>query len=289
MRYDCIIIGTGPAGLEAALNLKIRNKSFLIFGSTGLSRKIALAPMVQNYLGLPSVSGRELAQAFLKQLDEMQIEITGERVTLAYPMGEYFSLATQSGVYEATTIILATGVSMSAELAGERELLGRGVGYCATCDAPLYKDKIVAIIGYTPEAVHEAEFLSELAAKVYFIPAGSFEQRPSPPVEIITQKPLAILGENRVSGVRLEDGEIAADGVFVLRDSIAPDTLVPGLVLEVGFISVDLGMATNIRGCFAAGDCTGKPHQYIRAAGQGLQAAHSAVEYIDKINREALK
>ena len=285
MRYDCIIIGTGPAGLEAALNLKIRRKSFLIFGNADLSRKIRLAPRVQNYLGLPAASGEELARAFSQHLADMHIEITTERVSLAYPMGEYFAIATQNNTYEASAIILAPGVSSSAELEGERKFLGRGVGYCATCDAPLYKGKNVVIVGYPPDSVHEAEFVAELAAKVYFVPVGDFKQLPKPPVEIIKQKPIAILGESRVSGIKLSEQVIDADGVFILREATPPDSLVPGIELESGFIKVDAKMQTNIKGCFAAGDCTGKPHQYIRAAGQGLVAAHSAVEYIDKQGR----
>ena len=282
MRYDCAIIGSGPAGLEAAINLKIRKKSFLLFGSRSLSHKIALAPKVQNYLGVPAVSGAELAEAFLRHLENMQIEITEERVSLAYPMGEYFSLATQKNIYEATTLILATGVSSAAELEGEREFLGRGVSYCATCDVPIYKDKTVVVVGYTPDSVHEAEFVAEIAAKVYFVPAGGFNNLPKAPVETVKQKPIAIIGDSRVSGIRLAEQEIYADGVFILRESVAPDTLVHGIELDNGFINVNAAMQTSIAGCFAAGDCTGKPHQYIRAAGQGLVAAHSAVEYLTK-------
>ena len=282
MRYDCVVIGSGPAGLEAALNLRIRGKSFILFGSADLSRKIRLAPLVQNYLGLPSVSGEGLYQAFSQHLRDMDIEVTSEKVMLVYSMDGYFSLATSHNIYEATCVILATGVFQSSFLEGEREFAGHGVGYCATCDAALYKNKVVAIVGYTDESVREAQFMAGVASKVYFIPQGKFADRPDPPVEIVETKPLKVIGDKRVSALKLDGKTIETDGIFFLRESIAPDTLVPGIEIENGFIKVDSAMRTSFPGCFAAGDCTGKPHQYIRAAGQGLTAAHSAVEYLDK-------
>jgi thioredoxin reductase (NADPH) len=281
MRYDCAVIGTGPAGLEAALNLSIRKTNFVLFGIPELSRKIGLAPRIQNYLGLPGVTGGELREAFTRHLEEMGVTITPGQVSVAYPMGDYFSVATGHTTCEAVSLILAPGVFSAGYLPGEQELLGRGVGYCATCDAPLYKGKTVAVVGYTEESVHEANYVAEIAAKVYFIPVGKLQTKPGSLVEVVNGKPLEIAGTGRVEALILQDARLEADGVFLLRESIAPDTLVPGLAVAGGFISVDAAMKTNIPGCFAAGDCTGKPHQYIRAAGQGLVAAHSAVEYID--------
>jgi thioredoxin reductase (NADPH) len=282
MRRDCAVIGSGPAGLEAALNLKIRNKSFILFGNPDLSRKIRQAPLVQNYLGLPSASGEDLFQAFSRHLKDMDIEVTHEMASLVYPMGDYFSIATGYNIYEAASVILATGVFQASSLKGEQEFTGRGVGYCATCDAALYRGKTVAIIGYTADSIREANFTAEIAGKVYFIPAGKFGCRPNPAVEVVDGKLLEIIGDKRVASLAVDGRALEVDGVFILRESLAPGTLVPGIKLADGFIEVDAAMRTSIQGCFAAGDCTGKPHQYIRAAGQGLTAAHSAVEYIDK-------
>jgi thioredoxin reductase (NADPH) len=268
MRYDCAVIGSGPAGLEAALNLKIRGKSFVLFGNPDLSRKIRQAPLVQNYLGLPSATGEELFLAFSRHLKDMDIEIAHEMVSLVYPMGDYFSIATGRNIYEAASVILATGVFHASLLKGEEEFLGRGVGYCATCDAALYRGKTVAIIGYTADSKREADFTAQIAAKVHFISPKD-------------TKHMEIVGDKRVTALVLDDRTLEVDGVFILRESVAPGTLVPGIKLADGFIEVDAAMRTSIQGCFAAGDCTGKPHQYIRAAGQGLTAAHSAVEYLD--------
>ena len=107
----------------------------------------------------------------------------------------------------------------------------------------------------------------------------------NPNVEIINHKPLEIVGEDRVTKVILEQGEITTDGIFMLRDSVSPGQLVPGLEIEEGHIKVDRNMKTNIEGCYAAGDCTGKPYQYIKAAGEGLVAALSAVSYLDKAHK----
>ena len=107
----------------------------------------------------------------------------------------------------------------------------------------------------------------------------------SPSVEIIKNKPLEIVGEDVVTKIILEQGEIATDGIFMLRDSISPGQLVPGLEIEEGHIKVDRNMKTNIEGCYAAGDCIGKPYQYIKAAGEGLVAALAAVSYLDRLHQ----
>lgn len=281
-RLDCIVVGTGPAGLEAAVNLKIRKKNFLLIGSPDLSKKLILAPQIDNYLGLHGISGRELADKYLAHLAAMEIEIKSAQVSVVYPMGDYFSVATSTETFEATTIILATGVFSAKPLKGEQEFLGRGVGYCATCDAPLYRGKTVAIVGYSDESVHEADFVAEIAKKVYYIPAGKSAHKPNDKVEIVNGKPLEIFGEQKATGLKLDSSTLEADGIFVLRDAIAPASLVPGIETENGFIKVDASMRTNLVGLFAAGDCTGKPHQYMRAAGQGQTAALEAVSYMDE-------
>ena len=137
-RYDAAIIGTGPAGLSAAVTLKIRNKSFILFGSSSLSEKVEKAHEINNYLGLPAVTGAELAKRFDEHLKQMQIEINEDRITGVYAMGDYYSLQSKSNQsYEADTVILATGVNFGKPYEGEEKFLGRGVSYCATCDAPL--------------------------------------------------------------------------------------------------------------------------------------------------------
>lgn len=141
---DCIIVGSGIAGISAALTLKANGKNFMLLGSPDLSVKISRAECIRNYPGLSSVTGREFARALKKQLAEAEISVTDERVSGVYAMGGKFAVLTQSGVsFESKTVILATGVESVKRLEGEEEFLGRGVSYCATCDGFLYKGKTI--------------------------------------------------------------------------------------------------------------------------------------------------
>ena len=189
-------------------------------------------------------------------------------------------------MYEATSIILATGVNFGKPFKGEEEFLGKGVGYCATCDAPLYKDKVVTIIAYNKHEEVEANFIETIASKVYYVPMYKQEIEVDSSIEIIKDIPVEIVGDSSVKKLILKNSEIETDGVFILRDSISPGQLVPGLKIENNHVEVDRRMKTNIEGCYAAGDIVGTPYQYIKAAGEGNIAALSAVSYIEQIKRK---
>lgn len=295
MRYDIAIVGTGPAGLSAAINAKIRNKNIIVFGNENLSNKLTKAPSIDNYLGFYDISGVDLKDKFLEHVKSLDIEICEKRINNIYSMGDYFSLMSGDSMYEATTVILATGVEYGKPIKGEEEFLGKGVGYCATCDAPLYRDKKVAIIGYNKESEEEANFLSEIASKTYFIPMykneslmrGNHELDTS--IEVINDRPIQIQGETLVNKVSFKEKDIDVDGVFVIKDSASLKSLVPGLYTDGPHVIVDINMKTNIEGCFACGDCAGKPYSYIKSAGQGQIAALNAVSYLDKLKMEARK
>lgn len=286
MRYDIAIVGSGPAGLSAAINAKIRKKSFIIFGNKNLSTKIEKAPVVDNYLGFYNIKGSELKQKFQKHIDSMDIQIDEHKITNVYAMGDYFALASGADMFEATTVIIAIGTDNSKSINGEEEFLGRGVSYCATCDAPLYKDKNVCILGYNKESIYEANFLNEVAAKTYFIPMrktiNSDLESIDSKIQIIDKKPIEIKGEMLVNKLDFEDESLDIDGVFIIKDSMSPKNLVPGLEIDEQYIKVDVNMKTNIDGLFACGDCVGRPYSYIKAAGQGQVAALNAVEYLSK-------
>lgn len=284
-RYDIAIIGSGPAGLSAALNARIRKKSFIIFGSKNLSNKLEKAEKINNYLGFFNRSGKEIKEEFEKHIEAMDINITEEKVNNIYSMGKYFSIMVNEKIYEATTIILATGVNFGKPFKGEEEFLGRGVGYCATCDAPLYKEKVVTIISYNKQEEKEANFLATVASKVYYVPMYKEEVEVDPSIEIIRDTPIEICGDKKANKLILKNSEIETDGIFILRDSISLGQLVPGLKLDGNHVEVDRKMRTNLKGCFAAGDIVGTPYQYIKAAGEGNIAALSAVAYIDEIKK----
>lgn len=282
-RYDIAIIGSGPAGLSAALNAKIRKKNFIIFGNKDFSSKLTSAHEINNYLGFYRKSGKELQEEFNNHLNEMGITITEERINNIYAMGEYFALMVNEKMYEATSVILATGVQYGKLFEGEERLLGKGVGYCATCDAPLYKDKIVTIISYNKHEEKEANFIASIASKVYYIPMYKEIVEVDSSIEVIEDTPVSIEGEDKVSKLKLKKSEIDTDGIFILRDSISPGQLVPGIKIVDNHIEVDRLMNTSIKGCFAAGDVVGKPYQYIKSAGEGNIAALSAVSYLDSL------
>lgn len=285
-RYDLAIIGSGPAGVSAALNAKIRKKNFVIFGSKELSNKLTKAEKINNYLGFYGKSGAQIRDEFIKHMESMDIGITEEKINNIYAMGDYFTLMANDKMYEASAIILATGVNFGRPFKGEEELLGKGVGYCATCDAPLYKDKIVTIIAYNKHEEDEVNFISTIASKVYYIPMYKEEVEVDENIEIINDMPVKIIGENKVEKLILKNSEIKTDGIFILRDSVSPGQLVPGLELDENHVKVDRKMKTNLQGCFAAGDIVGAPYQYIKAAGEGNIAALSAVSYIDNLNKK---
>lgn len=315
--YDIAIIGTGPAGISAAITATIRNKKIILFGSRELSDKIRKAHLIQNYLGFPECSGEDLCNAFAAHLEKMGIEITEEKINAVYPMGETFALQTmRNEMHQARSVILACGMVQGKLLPGEEELVGRGVSYCATCDAPLYRGRSVAVIGYSPEAEEEVNFLSEVASEVLYFPVYRDEPKVSESVKVVRQIPQAILNKEAaeeafslaqadpakssakdlasgeaLSVDALKQGQLAvqttkgtfpADGIFVLRSSVPAGQLIPGIEMDGEHVKVNLQMETSVPGCFACGDITGRPYQYVKAAGQGNVAVLSAVSYLDQ-------
>ena len=281
-RADIAIIGTGPAGVSAAITATIRNKKILLFGNKELSGKISRAQEIRNYPGFPAISGEELAKKFREHLDAMEIEITEKRVAAVYAMGDYFALQAGEEMIEARAVILAGGVLQGKPLDGEEEMVGRGVSYCATCDAPLYRGKTAAVIGYTAREEAEAAFLAEVCAKVFYFPVYDGETKLPDSVEVVRAK---VTGLGQADGKRVvhtDNGDYPADGIFVLREAVAPGQLVPGLQTDGPHVVVNRQMETNIPGVFACGDIAGIPYQYVKAAGEGNAAALSAVRWLDK-------
>lgn len=281
--YDIAIIGTGPAGISAAINAAIRKKKFILFGSENLSAKVERSHLISNYPALPEISGKELNERLAAHLKQMDIVITAERITGVYNMGKYFMLLADQKEYKADVVILATGAQAAKEIKGERELLGRGVSYCATCDGNFYKDKTIAVISDNKESEEEVDFLAGLARKVYFYPSYKTDYSKEN-VEHLTNPAVSVDGERHADGITLKDGaHIAVDGVFFLKQSVSADVLLGGLEMSNGSIAVDRDMSTNIKGCFACGDCTGKPYQIAKAIGEGNTALHSAITYLSAL------
>lgn len=287
MRYDIAIVGSGPAGLAASINAKVRNKNIIIFGNNNASVKITKAPSIENYLGFEEISGIQLKDKFMSHVKSMGVEITEKRINNIYSMGDYFTLVSGDDMYEATTVVLATGVEYGKMLKGEEEYLGKGVGYCATCDAALYRNKRVAIIGSNHEGEEDANFLSEIASEVYYIPTYKMTNKLNDSIKIIEDRPKEIKGDQLANKLVLRNQELDVDGIFIIKDSVSPKYMVPGVEADGPHIKCDKEMKTNIEGLYVAGDCAGKPYQYLKSAGQGQTAVLSAISYLDKKRIEA--
>lgn len=286
MVYDIAIIGSGPAGVSAVINAKILNKSYIWLSAKSSSDKVSKAELIKNYPGLPSVTGAELNWTFKNHCDAMYIENTQGIVTGVYETGDKFTLLVGNKDYEAKTVILCLGVQSKKPLDGEELFLGRGVSYCATCDGNLYRGKTIAVLATDKAFEHEIEYLCSLAQKVYVMPMYQNCFISAKNAELVMKAPLKITGGMRAEEVVFKDGKLKVDGVFILRDAVSPSTLVHGLKIVDGHIEVNRRMETNIKGMYAAGDCTGRPYQYVKAAGEGNSAVHFAVEYLSKLKKD---
>lgn len=278
--HDLMIVGSGPAGISAALTAKARNMDFIWFGSRSLSNKIEKAEKIMNYPGLPGVTGKQMHDIFLQQIDESGITITQSQVNSIYDFGEYFAAGAENEIYEARTVILTVGMATTREIEGEERLLGCGVSYCATCDGALYKNKEIAVVCSSPKYENEISFLSDIASHVYLFTTYKDINIRKDNISWYLGLPSCINGDARVSSVTFKGNEIPVNGVFFLKDSINPGVLLSGLDMSDGHIIVNRAQETSIKGVFAAGDCTGRPYQYTKATGEGNVAVHSALEYL---------
>ena len=274
---DCAVVGGGPAGLSAAINLHQRGKSVRVLGAApGFLEK---AERVDTYLGLPGLSGGGMLRAFADHAAQLGIRPEPGRVANILPMGDHFMLNFSGDILEARTVVLACGVAKAKPVEGETEFLGRGVSYCATCDGMLYRGKAVLVWGLSPEAAGEANFLASIGCRVRFVAAKRPETLDAA-IEFLPGSLQGVGGGMKLEWARVAGQQHAADGVFILRAAIAPDTLLPGLSLANGFVTVNRSMATNLPGVFAAGDVTGAPLQVAKAVGEGLIAGLSAADYL---------
>ena len=303
--YDTIIVGGGPAGLTAAI-YAARYMLDTVVITEEIGGQIAEAGWVENYPGFPRILGSELVKRFVDHVKRYKVPIILDTVVDVKREGDVFHVATKRGVtYKGYTVIIAVGVKRRRlNVPGEAELRGRGVSYCAPCDAPLYRDRVVAVVGGGDSAASAALLLAEYASRVYMIhrrdrlrvqPIYEKLLRENPKIEVLYNKLVTrIIGKDRVEAVELRDrttGEtslLRVDGVFVEIGSEPPRELAEKIGLETdeeGYIKVGPDQSTNIPGIFAAGDCTNAMNKYrqvITAAAQGAVAADSAYNYLVK-------
>ena len=264
MAYDVLVIGGGPAGLSAAQNVRARGKTALVVSNPLEENPLWKAKEVDNYLGLPRLSGAELLTAFQRHAESSGAEFLEGRALSALRSGESWYVSVGNTMVQGKAVVLAAGVVRGKKLPGEAELLGRGVSYCATCDGMLYRGKRVAVLGWTPSAEKEAAFLEGIGCQVLYL------DKP---------RDCAIRGAEKVEAVTCGGVTGAVEAVFLLRPAMAPGDLFPGLETGGGFVAVDREMRTNLPGVFAAGDCTGGPLQVSKAVGEGLTAGQKAAAF----------
>jgi thioredoxin reductase (NADPH) len=304
--YELIIIGSGPAGLTASIYASRYRIKNLVIGSQ-LGGAMALASAVENYPGFARISGLELAQKMAKQVKALGAKIVNDTVieiqNLPPKAAAKFKIITEGGKeYESRAIILATGTRRrELGVPGERKYLGKGVSYCAACDAPFFRGKTVAVIGGANAAVTSADHLSRFAKKVYLIyrrkplraePIWVERVEKNPKIEIVYNTNIRrIFGDGKVRGVELDKpfgGEkyLAVDGVFIEIGGVPGAELAKSLGVELdekGFVKVNPDMETNVPGVFAAGDIAnlhGELQQIVIACAKGATAALSAYKYL---------
>lgn len=285
--YDILILGGGPAGLSAAVAARSRGKSCLVISNPGERNPLTKAPGIPNYLGMPDITGRDLLERSLQHALDMGVELRTGRAISALRMDGVIYLTVGSEVYEGRKLILATGVQRGQKYPGEEALVGRGVSYCATCDGMLYRRRPVVVLGRSKDAPLEANYLAQIGCQVTYV-------SPTDPVGLAPELPrvrasrIEILGEQSVTGILADGGKLPCDGVFVLRETVAPNDLFPELALEDGYLRVNRRMETNLPGVYAAGDCTGKPLQVAKAVGEGLIAGEAAAEALEAPPRDLM-
>ncbi|MDO5026802.1 MAG: NAD(P)/FAD-dependent oxidoreductase [Tissierellia bacterium] len=286
-KYEIAIIGTGPAGISSALTCKSRNKDFVLIGPSEGSQKIAKAKLIDNYLGFDNISGKDFNTKIMASIKDNDFDHIDQMVSVIYSLPESFFVELKDGkTIEAKSVIVATGVNFSSKIKGEDKFLGKGISFCATCDGNLYKDKKIVVLGYNQEAVEEAKFLSSLTSSLIFVNLTGNKIEFSDTIEVVEDKVLEFVGQDKAEKLILESGELEADGFFVIRDAQGMADLIPGIDLDRKHIRVDKDFSTNIEGLFACGDVTGLPYQILKAAGQGNVAALSASKFIEQKRKD---
>jgi alkyl hydroperoxide reductase subunit F len=301
--YDLIILGAGPAGITAAIYAARKRLNSLVI-TKDVGGQAARSAAVKNYTGYQYITGVELVKKFENHVQEFKIEVKeGEEVVGVKKKNDVIEVKTDKGVYEARSLIISTGARpRTLKLPGENEFKNRGATYCATCDAPLFVNMDVAVIGGGNSALDATIQLMKIANKIYLINKNSSFRgdevmrekiEASDKVTILyNANTLEILGDKLVSGIRVEIGgkqkTLKVRGVFIEIGSISNSDFVAEPIErnQRGEIVVDNHNRTSVPGIFAAGDVTNVPQkQIVIAAGEGAKAALSANEYLARLKQ----
>lgn len=291
--YDIIIIGAGPAGLTAGIYAgRYKLKSLIIGKLVGGIASETLE--INNFPTYEKISGLEFTEKLVKQVKSLGIKLKEEEVYKVEKRKDIFKVLTSSQAYYARKVILATGTERKRlNVEGEKKLRGKGVSYCATCDAGFFKNKTVSIIGGGNSALRAALLLAKYAKKVYIIYRGSKFERAEPilvensgkekNIEVLFNSSITeIFGKEKVTGVSLNSGKkIELDGVFIEIGSVPEVNLAEqlGVKIDEGYVGVDKNQRTNIHGVYASGDITNNQFkQVLTSCSEGAIAARAIYE-----------
>ena len=304
MIYDLIVVGAGPAGLAAAIYGKRAGRSVLVLDTSSISGgQILNTYEIDNYPGMPGVTGEELAESMRSHCEKLDVEFARGRVTSILDKGASKELVTKKGTFEAKAVIIATGASnKKLGCPGEEELSGMGVSYCATCDGAFFKDKVVAVVGGGDVALEDAIYLSRFCTKVYLIHRrdefrGAVvlqeQVKSSDKIQIIFDTTVEeILGQEKVEAINIKNknsGEVQKlnlDGVFIAVGNVPNTGTIQGLPKQdsAGYIVADDTCETSIAGIFAAGDVRTKQlRQVVTAVADGANSITSAERFLQNL------
>ncbi len=287
--YDAVMIGSGPAGLSAALYTSRANLTTLVIGKDrGALEK---ADRIENYFGMAEpISGCELVENTKTQARSLGVELVEDEI-FHITWNGHFILEGKNGTYESLTVLLATGTGRKTlKIEGLKELEGRGVSYCAVCDAFFYRGKEVAVLGNEDYAIHEMSQILPVVKSAVLLTNGRELKTEVPEGVRVIREPLrSVDGTERVEGITFEDGSsIAVEGLFIALGSAGAMELArkAGAFTEGQNIKVNERMETNIPGLYAAGDCIGGLLQISTAVGEGAQAAMSMIPFVRRQRKE---
>ena len=301
--YDIIIVGGGPAGLTAAIYARRAEKSVLILEKNGFGGQIAQSPRVDNFPGIPSVSGAEISDKLFNHALDLGVEADLSEVTGLTREGSGFVVHTADGDFSAGAVILATGAKhRRLGIAREEEFAGSGVCYCAVCDGAFYPGRPVAVVGGGDTAVRDALLLSNSCSEVYIIHRRTEFRAEAANVEalrarenvrfVLNSRAVELIGDGELGGVVVEDLEsrerrtLEVEGLFVAvghESDNAPFAALTDTDAQ-GWFTAGEDCRTPTPGLFVAGDCRAKAvKQLITAAGDGASAAVAACQYLDSL------
>ena len=278
--YDVVIVGSGPAGVSAALYLKRAKKDILLISKgEGALKK---ADKIENYYGIERITGDELYKTVIRQVERLGVPIENDEVT-NISFEQHFTITTVNSEFEAKNVIIATGTNrVTLNIKGVKEFEGKGVSYCAICDAFFYKDKDVAVVGDGNYAIHEANQLKNVANSVTILTNGSkmVQNRDAADFDIEEEKIREFRGDKSIVEVEFDNNKKKKiDGVFIAIGTATSTDLARkiGALVKNNNIVVNENMETTVKGLYACGDCTGGLLQVNKAVYEGAKAAVSII------------